>query len=43
VTALEAPLPDLSGRRDLCFTFTRATVDPIWAVASVELLPERAP
>ncbi|HEX2560429.1 beta-N-acetylhexosaminidase [Phenylobacterium sp.] len=40
VTALEAPLPDLSGRADLCFTFTRAAVDPIWAVASVTLLPE---
>ena len=37
VTRLEAPLPG-GGRHDLCFTFTRASVDPIWAVGAVELV-----
>jgi len=38
VTELIAPLPATAGQHDLCFTFTRASVDPIWAVASVELV-----
>jgi hexosaminidase len=38
VTELTAPLPPTTGRHDLCFTFTRAGVDPIWAVAGVELV-----
>jgi hexosaminidase len=38
VTELSAPLPKVSGRHDLCFSFTRAGVDPIWAVAGVELV-----
>ncbi len=29
----------LSGRHDLCFLFTRATLDPWWALGSVELKP----
>ena len=37
LTTLEAPL-SASGRHDLCFTFARATVDPIWAVGAVELV-----
>ena len=37
VTTLKAPLEG-RGRQDLCFTFTRGSVDPIWAVASVELV-----
>ncbi len=37
VTVLQAPL-DARGRQDLCFTFTRASVDPIWAVAAVEMV-----
>lgn len=38
VTELVVPLPPADGRRDLCFTFTRASVDPIWAVGAVELV-----
>jgi hexosaminidase len=38
VTELTAPLPKVSGRHDLCFSFTRPGVDPIWAVAGVELV-----
>lgn len=38
VTELTAALPATTGQHDLCFTFTRASVDPIWAVASVELV-----
>lgn len=38
LTDLMLPLPATVGRHDLCFTFTRASVDPIWAVASVELV-----
>jgi len=38
VTELTAALPPTAGRHDLCFTFTRAGVDPIWAVAGVELV-----
>jgi len=38
VAVLSAPLPGVSGRHDLCFTFTRASVDPIWAVGAVELV-----
>lgn len=28
-----------AGKHDLCFTFTRAKVDPIWVIDTVELLP----
>lgn len=38
VTELTAPLPATTGKHDLCFTFTRASVDPIWAVGAVELV-----
>jgi hexosaminidase len=38
VTELTAALPATTGQHDLCFTFTRASVDPIWAVAAVELV-----
>lgn len=36
---LEATLPQRSGVHDLCFVFTRATVDPMWAIDTVQLLP----
>jgi hexosaminidase len=36
---LTAPLPQIQGTHDLCFTFTRATVDPMWAIDTVQLLP----
>ena len=35
-----APRP---GQRDLCFIFTRKTVDPIWVIDSVELIPSSPP
>jgi hexosaminidase len=40
VTTVEAKLPRIAGPQDLCFTFTRPAVDPMWAVAGVRLLPE---
>jgi hexosaminidase len=37
---LEASLaPPRQGTHDLCFVFTRATVDPMWAIDSVQWLP----
>ena len=38
VTELSVTLPGVVGTHDLCFTFTRSGVDPIWAVGSVELV-----
>ncbi|WP_374471118.1 beta-N-acetylhexosaminidase [Phenylobacterium sp.] len=40
VTAVEAKLPPGLGRQDLCFTFTRPAVEPMWALSGVRLLPE---
>jgi len=37
VTTLQAPLA-VSGVHDLCLSFARASVDPIWAVGAVELV-----
>jgi hexosaminidase len=31
-------LPSQEGRHDICFTFTRAKVDPIWAIGGLELI-----
>lgn len=42
VTELQAPL-DVRGSQDLCFTFARGRVDPIWAVAAVELVKDAPP
>jgi hexosaminidase len=28
----------ISGTHDLCFKFTRASVDPIWVIGSIELV-----
>jgi hexosaminidase len=28
------------GKHDLCFTFTRSKVDPIWAIGGLELVPQ---
>lgn len=39
VTRLEAPLPALTGRHDLCFVFTGKGPEPLWAIDSVRLLP----
>ena len=41
VTRLEAPLAASPGRHDLCFSFTRSSVDPIWVLDRVRL--EAAP
>jgi len=40
VTELAVTLPASAGAHDLCFTFTRPSVDPIWAVAVVELVKD---
>ena len=31
-------LPSQEGRHDVCFTFTRASIDPIWAIGGLELI-----
>jgi hexosaminidase len=31
-------LPPQEGRHDICFTFTRARVDPIWVIGGLELI-----
>lgn len=40
VTRLRAPIAGAPGRQDLCFTFTQASVAPMWAVERVTLLAE---
>ncbi len=30
------------GKHDLCFRFTRAKIDPIWVIGSIELMPRKA-
>ena len=37
VTRLTAPLAAAAGPNDLCFTFTQATVDPLWVLDRVRL------
>jgi hypothetical protein len=38
LTALRGvSLGEVTGTHDLCFTFTRASIDPIWVLGSVEL------
>src|SRR5438874_13465410 len=40
VTTLPAvPLPGAAGPHDLCFRFTQRTLDPLWALDWVQLLP----
>lgn len=41
LTTLRAPLPALTGKRDLCFTYTASGPNPLWAIASVQLLAAR--
>ena len=43
VTTLTADLPPLQGPHALCFEFTARRVDPLWAVAWVQLVPRAAP
>ncbi|MGC2212258.1 MAG: family 20 glycosylhydrolase [Silvibacterium sp.] len=40
VTKLAASLPAMSGTHDLCFTFTRPTLDPMWVIDWVQLVPK---
>jgi hexosaminidase len=35
----EAALPRRHGRHDVCLVFTRATIDPMWAIDTVQWLP----
>jgi hexosaminidase len=40
VTVLPAvPLSSSAGPHDLCFTFTQRTLDPMWAIDWVQLVP----
>ncbi|MDI9238002.1 family 20 glycosylhydrolase [Lysobacter sp. LF1] len=39
LTTLEATLPTLAGRHDLCFTFASGEYNPMWVVDEVALLP----
>ena len=39
LTTLRATIEPQQGVHDLCFIFTRRTVDPIWAIDDVQLLP----
>ncbi|MCR5879377.1 family 20 glycosylhydrolase [Phenylobacterium sp. J367] len=41
VTTLEAKLPPTTGSQDLCFTFARPKVDPMWALSGVWLEPRK--
>ena len=39
VTTLpDVPFSKLAGTHDLCMRFTRAGIDPIWTIDSIELL-----
>jgi hexosaminidase len=40
VTKLDAPFPAMTGSRDLCFTFTRPVLDPMWVIDWVQLVPQ---
>jgi hexosaminidase len=42
VTRLRIALPVMIGVHDLCFTFARPTLDPMWVVDWVQLLPSSA-
>ncbi len=41
ITPLTATLPAMTGTHDLCFTFTRPTADPLWAVSWAQLIPSK--
>ena len=43
LTTLHATIAPLQGVHDLCFIFTRRSVDPIWAIDEVQLLPAVQP
>ena len=39
ITKLVVPFPAMTGARDLCFTFTRPALDPMWVIDWVQLVP----
>jgi hexosaminidase len=39
ITTLRGALPPTVGTHDLCFTFARPSLDPLWALDAVQLLP----
>ena len=41
LSTLQATLPAMSGRHDLCFTFASGEHNPMWVVDEVTLLPGR--
>ena len=43
LTTLRATIAPHQGVHDLCFIFTRRSVDPIWAIDEVQLLPAAQP
>jgi hexosaminidase len=40
-TVLDASIPHHSGRHDLCFVFAGTSVDPLWAIDTIRLVPGR--
>ena len=41
VTALPpVPIAPITGKHDLCFSFTQTSVDPLWVIRTVDLLPQ---
>jgi hexosaminidase len=36
----ETAIAPLTGQHDLCYTFTQSTIDPVWAIDRVGLIPE---
>ena len=43
ITTLQAALAPRPGVHDVCFVFTRARPDPIWAISWVQLAPPSRP
>ena len=40
LTTLTGALPPLTGAHDLCFTFTAKTLDPMWVIDGIQLVPK---
>jgi hexosaminidase len=43
LTTLRATIPPTAGRHDLCFSFARPALDPLWALDAVQLVASAAP
>ncbi|MCE3290814.1 MAG: beta-hexosaminidase, partial [Caulobacter sp.] len=39
VTRLTAPISPSTGRHDLCFTYTARSVEPMWFIDWVQIVP----